>query len=558
MTADGEPAAPDAPDARNALAAIVAEAWPRAQAHWSSFLVLGEPVIGDALPSIAQIHLGTRQVSLDGAEIRRHRLEGSVEALLAHEVGHHVRYPGTLAVQARMRLLERSLIPYPAASFVNLFTDLMINEQLGAGYREPLVAAYRALVPFERWQEGPVLLFYMTVYEEIWQLPPGHLLGSSGAAYEAAYPGFRADAQLLAQDLFHLGPNLFTQFVFFSSVALRYLPPPAGAPAALDPHQCSSGEPSADDWADAITPSAQEREAVARALREGWIRPEAADRLIGDGARERRISGLPGTGTADARQVPEVMAAYYRQEAERHLFRVPTRRVLGEAVVPTTTSDWEPGDAVRAIDWAATLRLRGDIYGAAQPLRRDIVADHEGLEQPTERPRLEIYLDVSGSMPSPITAVNLMTLAACVLAIGAVRAEGAVRALLYSTGVTELWSWCRSEVEISRFLMHYIGAGTEFPFARLAGSVRECGRDQPHRVIITDRDFDRNIDGAPDHPATVAGAAARGGLVLLLHDPDPDRVKRYEALGAAVVGVTLLDDFPRAAAALARALFESR
>jgi hypothetical protein len=534
---------------------VVAEAWPRAQARWSSFLVLSDPVLGSALPAVAQIHLGTREIALDADEIRRHRLEGCVEALLAHEIGHHVRYPGTLAVQARMRLLERSLIPYPGCSLINLFEDLMINEQLGAVYRDRFVEVYRALAPVARWQAGPVLPFYLTLYEEIWQLPPGHLIGPAAAAYEAAYPGFRADAQLLAQDLFHTGPNLFTQFLFFASVALRYLVPVSGAPAALDP-PCSSGEPSPDDWADALTPSAQEREAIARGLREGWIRPELAERLGGQEARERRIAGLPGTGTADARQVPEVMAAYYRQEAERHLFRVPTRRVLGEAVVPTTVDDWEPGDAVRSIDWQATLRLRGEVYGAAQPLRRDIVADHEGLEQPIERPRMELYLDVSGSMPNPIVTVNLMTLAAQVLAIGALRAEGAVRALLYSGGVTDLWSWCRSELEVSRFLLHYIGGGTEFPFDRLAASVRECGRDQPHRVILTDRDFDRNVDAAPDSAVIVAEAAACGRLVLLLHEPEPERVRCYEALGAAVVPVGALDDFPRAAAGLVRALYQ--
>src|SRR6185295_16927059 len=111
----------------------------------------------------------------------------------------------------------------------------MINEQLGAVYRDRFVEAYRAVAPVARWREGPVLPFYLTLYEEIWQLSPGHLLGPAAAPYEAAYPGFRADAQLLAQDLFHTGPNLFTQFLFFASVALRYLVPPSGAPAALGP-----------------------------------------------------------------------------------------------------------------------------------------------------------------------------------------------------------------------------------------------------------------------------------------------------------------------------------
>jgi hypothetical protein len=543
-------------DAAPTLDALVADAWPRAQAFWSSFLALREPVLGEGLPSVAQIHLGTREVSLDRAVIAEHDLADCVEALLAHEVGHHVRYPATLAVEARLRLLERSLIPFPGCSLINLFTDLMINEQLGATYRDALVRAYRTLVPTARWREGPVLFFVMMVYEELWQLPAGHLLGDAAAPFERAYRGVRADAQLLAQRLFRIGPNLYTQYLLFASVACRYLTVDERAPQHLDPQRCSAGQPSTDDWADAITPSAQERDAIERARREGWISEKTAERLGGEDAVARRIGGLPGNGSADARAVPEVMAAYYRREAERHLFRVPTRRVLGEAVVPTTVDDWEPGDPVRTIDWGATLRTRGDVLGAAAPLRRDIVADHEGLEQPTERPRVELYLDVSGSMPNPIVSINPMTLAAEVLAIGALRAEGAVRALLYSTGVTDLWSWCRSEAVMARFLMHYIGGGTDFPFDRLAGSVRECGREQPHRVLITDRDFDDNLDAAAGNRVILAEAAARSRLVLLLHHPAPERVREYRGLGAAVVPVAELVDFPRAAAALARALFE--
>lgn len=542
------------------LERLVAEAWPRAQARWSTFLVMGEPVVAAALPSIAQIHLGTREVSLDGELIAKHGLEGCVEALLAHEVGHHVRYPATLAADARLRLLERGLIPFQGVSLVNLFTDLMINEHLGHAYSEQFARAYRAIVPMERWKEGPAFLFYLSVYEELWGLGPGAILGEHAAPFAATFPGVRADAQLLAQDLFHLGPNLYTQFLFFLSIVCRYLAPVDQTPPVMTgPGPCSSGEPSPGDWADALTLSPQEREAIARALRERWITAADGERLGGRDARETRIAGLPGQGTADARAVPEVMAAYYRQQAERHLFRVPTRRVLGDAVVPTTVDDWEPGDPVRAIDWLATLQRRGETYGAGAPLKREAVADHEGLEVPTFVPRVEIYLDVSGSMPNPITTLNAMTLAAQVLAMGALRAEGAVRALLFSTGTTEYWSWCRSEAEISRFLMHYIGGGTVFPFGRLADSVRECGDQQPHRVFITDRDFDTCYDGSPRNAVTLTEAATRSPrLVMLLHQPDAEKARRYERAGATVVPVGDLEDFPKMAGALARALFGDR
>ena len=87
------------------LERVVAECSPRAQAHWSRYLLLRPPADDPDQASVAQIHLGTRQVSLHHGLIVEKGLLGSVEAILAHEVGHHVRYPGTLAVQARLHLL---------------------------------------------------------------------------------------------------------------------------------------------------------------------------------------------------------------------------------------------------------------------------------------------------------------------------------------------------------------------------------------------------------------------------------------------------------------------
>src|SRR5208337_5343327 len=145
-----------------------------------------------------------------------------------HEIGHHVRYPGTLAVDARLRLLEKSLIPVAGYSTLNLFTDLLINERLGPIYHEQFVRVYQAFDADQGWGRDPAFLFYLAVYEELWRLSPGALLGPLLSAFERAYTGYRADAQLLAQNLFALGPNLFTQFLYFASVVCRYLKPLEG------------------------------------------------------------------------------------------------------------------------------------------------------------------------------------------------------------------------------------------------------------------------------------------------------------------------------------------
>lgn len=550
-------------------AAAVAEAWPRACARWSRFLLLSEPVDADDQPTVAWIDLSTRQVALNHAYVESLGLTGSVEALLAHEIGHHVRFPGSLAVQARLRILERGLIPFEEYTATNLFADLLINVHLGRdpALREQLAAVYRAFTrkpgyapageDAGQWGLDPAFAFYLTIYEACWELPSGDLVGPAYPAFAAAFPGHRAEARLMAQDLFALGPNLYTQFLYFLSVLIRYVKPRAGdEPQALDPHRCQHAQPTAEDWADALLPDPRERAAIERAIREGWITGQLADELARMRELEGRLGGLPGFHGFDATLVPEVMAAWYRRQAERYLVAPPPQPRVGEAVVPTEPEDWSPGDAVRDIDWLTTLLERGEVYGAAQPLRRTRIAEQEGHDVRLWQPRVEIYLDVSGSMPDPRFTVNAMTLAAQILVTGATRSGGRARGLVYSQAPVQFWEWTRSAQEMSRFLMHYIGGGTAFPFDVLAASVAECGRDQPVRVVITDADFDHNHAARPEHAEILADAARQSDrLVLLLHCANPDAVRRYRAAGATVVEVPQMDDFPRMAAGLARALF---
>jgi hypothetical protein len=548
---------------RDELMRELERCWPCAQAHWSRFVLLRQPGEDSTQPSVAQIDLRSRQVTVNAEMILKNGLGDTLEAILAHEVGHHVRFPATMQTQARMRLLERSLVPFDDYSLINHFTDLMINERLGERLRIPLMKVYRSFTAEAafhgeaRWKRDPAFLFYLAVYEELWGLEAGALMGAAAGAFGEMFPAYRAEARVLAENLFALGPNLYTQFLYFLSVMVHYLTPPDDEqPQAGHSLQCGRGEPTPAEWAEAVTPSAGELEAIRRALKARWFEADQADRLERTACAENRINGLPGFGTRDAVLVPEIMAAYYRQQAEHHLLRPPPQRRLGELQVPTTLEDWELGDPLRDIDWAATFLLRGRELGGALPVKRVKVAEEEGLEAPLWQPRVEIYLDVSGSMPNPSLAINAMTLAAQILATGTVRAGGRVRALLYSSTPLLFWEWTRSETEVSRFLMHYIGGGTEFPFEILDESVKECAGDQPIRVIITDSDFDANFSERPGNAGVLAGAVACSPqFVLLLRAPYHARVTQYRGLGASVIPVEAMDNFPRLAADLTFALF---
>jgi len=122
-------------------------------------------------------------------------------------VGHHVSYPATLATEARLRTLERALIPWREYSLVNMFTDMLINEHLGGALSGEFVRVYRALIGDVDWRADPAFLFTLSAYECLWRLPPGAILGRHAEPFFEAYPAHRADAELLAQDLFPLAPT---------------------------------------------------------------------------------------------------------------------------------------------------------------------------------------------------------------------------------------------------------------------------------------------------------------------------------------------------------------
>ncbi len=580
MTATTNPSSlHDARNAPNVLAAGVQLAWPGAVATWSSFLVIGEPELRNTQEAIAQIDLRTRCISLNEPQILAWDLLDCIPALLAHEIGHHVSYPGTLQVQARLRLLERTLVPFPEYSLVNHFTDLMINERLGRGaagaeLRRQMIRIYATSVRNlptligGGWKRDPLFVFYLCLYEALWDLDEGSIVGDLAGEFTREYPHHRSHAQMLVDDLFVLGPNLYTQFLYFLATAIQYLAPREPGkddelpiPVMANGKGCDCGEPAPDDWSQAMTPTQAEKEAIRRAIEEGWFDAVQSGRLSRALDIDQRASGLPGIGTEDASRVPDIMAAFYRQQAERLLFRPPALPRIGEATVPSILEDWIPGDPVREIDWLGTLLLRGEALGAGMPLKRIYEAEIEGEEVRFHQSRMEIYLDVSGSMPNPCTTLNPMTLAAQILTTATTRHGGQVRIVLYAHTPLLFWEWSRSERELSGFLMHYIGGGTEFPFELLELSVRECRQEQPVRVIISDHDFDANVDATAAAPALLRRATevSPGVILMQLTHPDrnggEDRTKAYREWGLSVVPVTEFDNYPRVARDLAWALY---
>jgi hypothetical protein len=494
----------------------IAAAWAEALALWDVEVTISPPeplakTKASHWPGgepLAFIDMVTRQVVVNLELLVSIGARDSLAAVLAHELGHHVRFPHTLGLAAQLELLERRLVPGLASSRPNLFFDLQVNEVVGRTHAAELAQVYRGFVAREP-ACGPLYWFYLAVYEELWGLEACELAPAAQAAeMERRFPAVRVEARLFAQTFWSL-PDVFLQFVYFCSRFIRFVDEPQKERGAF-PLAGDVQAPDLDDWDGALAGSPAAEDALAEARERGWLDGEGgASATAGDVFR--RLSGMPGHAQAKFRAA--LVERQYRRLVDAHLFEIPATQAPPDPLLPTITEDWQPGDDLRSIDWTASVLARG-AFAAVAPLRRELEADPPRVDA-AELPAVEIYLDTSGSMPDPAQAENAMTLAALVLATAAIRRRGSVRGVVYSAGPPRCSTWMYDEETARRFLLHYAGGGTEYPFATLAASARE--RDDVLRVVVSDGDFLHNArgKGALD---VLAGSLPRSrAFVALLH-----------------------------------------
>jgi hypothetical protein len=500
----------------------IAAAWRDALALWDVGTTLSPPeplakVKGSHWPGdepLAFIDMVRRQVVVNFELLAEIGAAGSLTAVLAHEIGHHVRFPHTLQLAAQLQMIEQRLLPGLASSLTNLFFDLQVNEVVGRTRAGELAAVYRGFVGRAP-EIDPVFWFYLAIYEELWGLPTGELApAAAGDAFERRWPGARGEARVFAQTFWAL-PDTFVQFVYFCSRFARYLPEPSRARAGAMPLAGDVPRPDLDDWDGAL----QSGDAVERALEEGaqrgWVPkrgphgpqpPPAGTDALG------RMTSMPGTAQAEFRAV--LAERHYRRLVDRYLIEIPGSAPPPDPLIPTTLEEWLPGDDPRAIDWTASVMARGAL-AAAMPLQREREPD---VPQPSaaELPAVEIYLDTSGSMPNPAYAENAMTLAALVLATAATRRGGSVRGVIYSYGDPRASAWIQDEELARKTLLYYAGGGTLFPFDLLEKHARE--RRDVLRVVISDGDFLSNVQSEKNALTALAeGVAASRVFAALLH-----------------------------------------
>jgi hypothetical protein len=537
----------------------IPEAWDAALALWDVRVDLSPPEAlvrsqksadwgGDE--PLAYIDMVRRQVVVNFALLDEIGASASLTAVLAHEIGHHVAFPHTLGLAAQLQLLEQRLIPGLQQSLTNLFFDLQVNEVVGRTLAAELAAVYRGFVARDP-DVSPLFWFYLAIYEELWGLAAGTLAPEElRKKIEKEHPGARAQARMFAQTFWALG-DTFLQFVYFCAAFLRYLPQSPGDVKYRIPMGADVPQPDLDDWAGGLYGSDQADRALDEAKRRGWIgkKGAAVDPGTDPLATINRVFGAGSPGSQRAAFREALVARHYKRLVDQHLLEIPPDPTRApDPFLPTTTTEWEAGDDLRAIDWTASILERG-VLAPLAPLRRDLEP-----EAPSTVGRaqlfVEIYLDTSGSMPDPGAALNAMTLAALVLSASAIRHKGKVRAIVYSSDYV-LSDWIADEENARRALLHYSGGGTSYPWKVLDALAKE--RDDVVRVVISDGDFLYNLREKGARAIFERAIPRSRRFVTLLHLGAAP--KELEHPGLRVVCVPDLSQFGKMAADLARALF---
>src|SRR5262249_46403815 len=158
------------------------------------------------------IDLERRQVVVNFELLERMGVADSLMVVLAHELGHHVRFPHTLGLAAQLMVLERRLIPALRQSLTNLFFDLQVNEVVGRTHAEDVCRVYRGFLALDEERVTPMFWFYLAIYEELWGkrlLPP-----AQETEMERDYPGCRGEARMFAQTFYSLD-DPYLSFVYF-------------------------------------------------------------------------------------------------------------------------------------------------------------------------------------------------------------------------------------------------------------------------------------------------------------------------------------------------------
>jgi hypothetical protein len=499
-------------------------AWEEALKIWGFNIWLSIPEFNEELEVkektsmndlIAFTDLLTRQVTVNTSAITKFGIEGSITEIMAHEIGHHFKYPSTMQEAAALQVIQERMLPgISAPMFINLFEDLLINENIGNDpdnekeRRQKLADIYEKclLITAQSGNSslvGYVFLFYLAVYEKLWNVKI--ITNGQRDRLRKFSSGYQQEAESVAKNLFYK-PGVYHKFVYFCAKFAKYLTEDAknsGSLVFVPAGTCGRKyDPDTDDinsvMSGAISEAIDEAiDGVSKEIESEQNKVNKPPKPKQEKTKQQEnldiINQLsknrPGHDAAAFKKV--LVSKHYQRLVNENILKLPATIKAQERTIPSVLEDWEWGERIGAIDWVGTVNTQGHLAGI-KPQQRDLIVD-DGAPEYFDVPAIEIYVDTSGSMPNPQNSVNAMTLAAMILAASAIRHKGIVKSIIYSSGPYKVSEWMRDELKSNEELLYYIGGGTDFPFDYLEKSCKED--KNVVRVIISDQDFLYNLAG---------------------------------------------------------------
>ena len=389
-----------------------------------------------------------------GGQLRAAREMGAARAspaVLAHEIGHHVRFPHTLGLRPQLRAARAAA--HPRAEAVAHEPVLRPAGQRVRGPHARRGAVRASTAASWRVQDGrtesPLFCFYLAVYEELWGLAPGDARARRRrrAAMEERYPGLPRRRAHVRADLLRAARRVTCS----SSTS-------AAASSATSTTDRRSGVPHAA-WA-ATCPSrtsddfdarpAGQRPSVEDALEEarerGWLEAAGRDgRGRGDPltAIDQITGTCPGSAAASSgrrwsskhyqRLVDQLPDRAARSRAGRPSRSCRPRSRTGSGATarapstgPRSVLAQRPAGAVHAAAARAGAG-RPAAVGAGVPRGRDLPR-HQRLDaRPGARAQRD---DAGGADPGRL---------------GASASSGRVRGVVYSSGPPLVSTWMYDE-----------------------------------------------------------------------------------------------------------------
>lgn len=474
--------------------------WPQAQALWSPYLKMYEPIwleepeaiaAADFDGQIASINVVNQRVSVNLRAIRDSQLEAYALEILAHEIGHHVYVPANM--QQNLQLLgimhtHLGSAQAHTAEIANFYFDLLINHYLQQHSNCRFDKLYRQLYENIE-QQPPFTQLYMATYENLWQLPAGTL--TKGELSEQQ----QQDALLASRIITTYHNDWPTGASRFALLALPYFKKKTKDPQLqlfIDTTQMAQGYKGRGivklPTIEALHPC-QDSCLTLQEEEPPQSPAKSSDIEVITPFTYQAIMRLAGQGLS----MDKAVIRYYRALVQEHLLPFPTTiQPAAEANQHSGYQLWEIGDPASELDWTSSAFYGRPVIAGVTTRKKYYEASQHDDSLDLLPYDLDLYVDSSGSMPDPSYELSYPTLAGTLLCLSALRAGARVQVTLWSSSdqCISTPGFIQDEEQILAVLTGYFGGGTSFPLHALDATYAQKRTRATQIVVLSDDGVD--------------------------------------------------------------------